>query len=45
MIWFYNHNVGVEHTKLTRVEMEALIIDALAINNQLPSMKHEAATL
>ena len=25
--------------------MEALIIDALAINNQLPSMKHEAATL
>lgn len=42
MVWFYENNVGVERTKVKRVEMEALVKEALASSNQLLSKKHEA---
>lgn len=45
MVWFYENNVGVERTKVKRVEMEALVKDALASSNQLLSKKHEAKGL
>ena len=45
MVWFYENNVGVERTKVKRVEMEALVKEALASSNQLLSEKHEAKRL
>lgn len=45
MVWFYENNVGVERTKVKRVEMEALVKEALASSNQLLSEKHEAMGL
>lgn len=45
MIWFYENNVGVERTKIKRVEMEALVTKALSIGSQLSSGKLEADTL
>lgn len=46
MVWFYENNVGVEHTNIKRVEMEALISNAICSNRgQLLSMKHEADSL
>lgn len=39
------NNVGVERTKVKRVEMEALVKEALASSNQLLSKKHEAMGL
>ena len=45
MVWFYKNNVGVERTKVKRVEMEALVKEALASSNQLLSEKHEAMRL
>lgn len=45
MIWFYENNVGVERTKVKRVEIEALVKEALASSNQLLSEKHETMGL
>jgi len=45
MVWFYENNVGVGRTKVKRVEMEALVKEALASSNQLLSEKHEAMRL
>lgn len=45
MVWFYENNVGVERTKFKRMEMEALVKEALASSNQLLSEKHEAMGL
>lgn len=45
MVWFYENNVGVERTKVKRVEMEALVKETLASSNQLLSKKHEAMGL
>lgn len=45
MVWFYKNNVGVGRTKVKRVEMEALVKEALASSNQLLSEKHEAMRL
>lgn len=45
MVWFYKNNVGVERTKVKRVEMEALVKEVLASSNQLLSEKHEAMEL
>ena len=45
VVWFYENNVGVEHTKVKRVKMEALVKEALASSNQLLSGKHEAMGL
>lgn len=45
MVWFYENNVGVERTKVKRVEMEALVKEALTSSNQLLSKKHEAKGL
>ena len=42
MVWFFENNVGVEHTKVKRMEMEALVESALSVQNQLLSMKYEA---
>lgn len=42
MVWFYENSVGVERTKVKRVEMEALVKEALASSNQPLSKKHEA---
>lgn len=33
MVWFFKHNVGAGHTNFKRAEMEALVADALCINN------------
>ena len=41
MIWFYENNVGVERTKLKRLEMKALVDQAIAIGSQLLSKKDE----
>ena len=43
-VWMFNHNVGVEHTKFTRMEMKALV-DQIISNqtSQLLSEKYEAA--
>ena len=45
MVWFYKNNVGVGRTKVKRVEMEALVKEALASSSQLLSEKHEAMRL
>lgn len=45
MVWFYENNVGVERTKVKRVEMEALVKEVLTSSNQLLSKKHEAMGL
>jgi hypothetical protein len=45
MVWFYKNNVGVGRTKVKRVEMEALVKEALASSNQLLSEKHEDSSL
>lgn len=42
MVWFYRNNVGVERTKVKRVEIEALVEAALSSQSQLLSRKHEA---
>ena len=42
MVWFFENNVGVEHTKIKRMEMEALVESALSAQNQPLSMKYEA---
>ena len=41
MVWFYENNVGVERTKIKRVEMEALINAAISSRDHLLSEKHE----
>lgn len=41
MVWFYENNVGVERTKVKRLEMKALVDQALAKENQLLSKKDE----
>lgn len=45
MVWFYENNVGVERTKVKRLEMEALVGQALAMENQLLSVKDEDSSL
>ena len=42
MIWFYLNNVGVGRSKITPVEMRALIRDIFDVSNQLSSEKQEA---
>ena len=41
MVWFYENNVGVERTKVKRLEMKALVNLAIAKENQLLSKKDE----
>lgn len=41
MVWFYKNSVGVERTKVKRMEMKALVDRALAMENQLLSVKYE----
>ena len=46
MVWFYKNNVGVERTKVKRVEMESLVLEVINNQkNQILSKKHEACTL
>lgn len=52
MVWFYKNNVGVERTKVKRLEMEALVSKALSFGseksiyeNQLLSVKDEDSSL
>lgn len=45
MVWFYENNVGVERTKVTRLEMKALVDQALALESQLLSVKDEGSSL
>lgn len=45
MVWFYENNVGVERTKVKRLEMKALVNQALAMENQLLSEKDEDSSL
>lgn len=45
MVWFYENNVGVERTKFKRMEMKALVDQALAMENQLLSAKYEDSSL
>ena len=46
MVWFYKNNVGVERTKIKRVEMESLVLGVINNQkNQIVSKKHEAYTL
>ena len=45
MVWFYENNVGVEHTKLKRVEMQEMILDVIEHSRQSASLNHEAASL
>lgn len=45
MVWFYENKVGVERTKIKRVEMEALVDAALSSESQLLSEKHEDSSL
>ena len=45
MVWFYENNVGVERTKVKRMEIEALVDQALAKENQLLSAKYEDSSL
>lgn len=45
MVWFYEKNVGVERTKVKRMEMKALVDQALASENQLSSAKYEDSCL
>ena len=41
MVWFYENNVGVERTKVKRLEMKALVDQAIAMGSQLSSKKDE----
>ena len=41
MVWFYENHVGVERTKVKRLEMKALVDLAIAKENQLLSKKDE----
>ena len=41
MVWFYENNVGVERTKVKRLEMKALVDLAIAKESQLLSVKGE----
>ena len=45
MVWFYKNNVGVERTKVKRLEMKALVDQAIAMENQLLSVKDEDSSL
>ena len=45
MVWFYKNNVGVERTKIKRMEMKALVDQALAKESQLSSVKYEGFSL
>lgn len=42
MVWMFNHSVGVEHTKVTRIEMKALANRIYNSVSQLLSTKYEA---
>lgn len=45
-ILYYKNNVGVERTKVKRVEMESLVLEVIDNQkNQILSKKHEACTL
>lgn len=39
MVWFYENNVGVERTKVKRVEMESLVSRALALESSEKSQE------
>lgn len=39
MVWFYKNNVGVERTKVKRVEMESLVSRALALESSEKSQE------
>lgn len=45
MVWFYENNVGVGRTDVKRVEMRAMIDDAVRHHGQPESAKHEAPVL
>ena len=45
MVWFYENNVGVERTKVKRMEMKALVDQVIAMENQLLSVKYEDSSL
>lgn len=45
MVWFYENNVGVERTKIKRLEMKALVDLAIAKESQLSSKKDEGSSL
>lgn len=45
MVWFFENNVGVERTKVKRMEMEALVDQVIAKENQLLSAKYEDSSL
>ena len=45
MVWFYKNSVGVERTKIKRVEMKALVDAALCSESQLLSAKPEDSSL
>lgn len=45
MVWFYENNVGVERTKVKRLEMKALVDQALAMESQLLSKNDEDSSL
>jgi putative transposase len=45
MVWFHENNVGVERTKVKRLEIKALVDQALAMENQLLSVKDEDSSL
>ena len=45
MVWFYENNVGVERTKVKRMEMKALVDQVLASESQLLSAKYEDSSL
>lgn len=45
MVWFHKNNVGVERTKVKRLEMKALVDQAIAMENQLLSVKDEDSSL
>ena len=46
MVWFYENNVGVERTKVKRMEMKALVNQIISNQeNQLLSAKYEDSSL
>ena len=45
MVWFHENNVGAGRTDVKRVEMEAMVREAIRLAGQPLSVKHEAATL
>jgi putative transposase len=45
MVWMYENNLGLGQPKVTRMEMEALVKDALGIQDQLLSTKCEDPSL